>query len=52
MTCPGEHVADFRAVVQRKIDGALPATFNMIRTVAGLFLPVRCFVIQGLTVGS
>ena len=52
MTYPGEHVADFRAVVQRKIDGALPATFNMIRTVAGLSLPVRCFVMQGISVGS
>ena len=52
MAHPGEHVADFRAVVQRKIDGALPVTFNMIRTVAGFALPVRCTILQGLSVGS
>ena len=52
MVHPGEHVVDFRAVVQRKIDGALPATFNMIRTVTGISLPIRCTIVQGLGIGS
>ena len=52
MMHPGEHVADFRALVQRNINGALPVTLNMTRTIAGFSLPLRCLNINGLSVGS
>ena len=52
MMHPGEHVADFRALVQRNINGALPVTLNMIRTISGLSLSVRCQTINGFYAGS
>ena len=36
----------------REISGSLPATIDIIRTVAGLALPVRCTIVQGFSVGS
>jgi hypothetical protein len=36
----------------KPINGKLPATVNMIRTVAGLALPVTCYFVQGIYIGS
>ena len=35
-----------------RIQGKLPTTVDIIRTVAGLALPVRCTIVQGFAVGS
>ncbi len=34
------------------IQGRLPVTVDIIRSVAGLALPVRCTIVQGIYVGS
>jgi hypothetical protein len=36
----------------RAVSGKLPTSLNIIRAVAGLSLPVRCTVVQGVSVGS
>ena len=36
----------------KRLSGRLPVSLDVIRTVAGLTLPVRCVVVQGFSVGS
>ena len=52
MQHPGEHEVNFRGLLEQNIDGALPVTFNIIRSVAGLALPMRCNIVQNLSIGS
>ena len=52
MMHPGEHEVNFRALLQKNIDGALPATFNIIRSISGIALPIRCYMSQNSYIGS
>lgn len=41
-----------RAESSRAIDGPLKGSLNIVRTVAGITLPIRCYLVQGVYVGS
>jgi hypothetical protein len=49
---PGEITVDYEVTVLQNIEGRLPVTVDIIRTVAGLSLPVRCTNFQGIYFGS
>ena len=49
---PGTETIDFRALAFERIQGRLPIQFDIVRTVAGLALPIRCTIAQGIPLGS
>ena len=49
---PGLATVSFKASSLRQLSGRLPTTINLSRTVAGLSLPVRCTIVQGIYFGS
>ena len=49
---PGTPTVSYKAENIKPISGSLPATINIIRTVSGLSLPVRCFQYEGANIGS
>jgi hypothetical protein len=49
---PGTETFVLEALSLERIVGRLPVTIDMIRTVAGLALPVRCSIIYGIYYGS
>lgn len=42
----------FKAELKRPIDGAVQSTVTIVRTVSGLNIPIRCFLVNGESVGS
>ena len=49
---PGISTVSYEASLIRPISGRFPTTFNVIRTVSGLALPIRCTIVQGFNFGS
>ena len=49
---PSLSVVDMKLGSLKRLSGRLPVSLDVIRTVAGLTLPVRCVVVQGFSVGS
>ncbi len=49
---PGIETLDFKASILQHLRGRLPTTVDVIRSVLGLALPIRCLYIQGIPVGS
>ena len=49
---PGVATFSYETSFLRPVSGRLPTTFNIIRTVAGLSLPVRCTIGFGFYFGS
>ena len=50
---PGTATVFYEAESLRQISGRLPATFNIIRTIGGLSLPVGCIALDdGANIGS
>ena len=49
---PGTITVDTKAEILKAITGKIPASLNIIRTVSGLALPVRCTIVQGFSMGS
>ena len=49
---PGTATVFYEAENIRPISGRLSATFNIIRTVSGIALPIRCYQYQGANIGS
>jgi len=49
---PGTATLNFRAKFKRRIGGALKTDLNIIRTVSGLKIPIRCYLAAGIFVGS
>lgn len=46
------NIAEGSAYTVRPISGKLPTNVDVLRTIAGLTLPIRCLVVQGVNVGS
>jgi hypothetical protein len=49
---PGDMTLSVKASSKRLVQGDVKTDMNIIRTVVGLALPVRCTIVQGLSVGS
>lgn len=49
---PGNATLVFDAFFKRSLSGPLATKLNIIRTVAGLALPIRCYLALGVYVGS
>ena len=49
---PGVATCSYETSFLRQISGRLPTTISIIRTVAGFALPVRCTIVQGVSIGS
>ncbi|CAF1180594.1 unnamed protein product [Didymodactylos carnosus] len=52
VTSPGNAVITFKAHTTRPIKGVLRTKLDIMRTVSGIPLPVRCYIVDGKEVGS
>ena len=52
ITHPGTITVDTKAEILKAITGKIPGSLNIIRTIAGLALPIRCTLWQGFSMGS
>lgn len=49
---PGEATLNFRMNLKRALNGKLKTTLNIVRSVSGVALPIRCYLAAGVYVGS
>lgn len=49
---PGLHYGKIQLSSTRGINGIVKSDFSIIRTIAGLALPVRCYIVDNTYVGS
>jgi hypothetical protein len=49
---PGNHTLKIKATTTREISGPLKTTLAVNRFVAGLNLPIRCYLVGGISTGS
>ena len=49
---PGPGTVSFSVAATQKIQGVIKADVNILRTVKGIKLPVRCYQVNGENVGS
>ena len=49
---PGAGKISFSIAATENIKGVIKADVNIVRTVSGIKLPVRCYIVQGENVGS
>ena len=49
---PGEATLNFRMNLKRALNGKLKTTLNIVRSVSGVALPIRCYIASGVYVGS
>ena len=49
---PGTGYLNLKMLLKRDVGGNLKTTINIIRTVSGIALPIRCYIAAGIEVGS
>lgn len=49
---PGRSFLDLKINLKRDIVGKLKTSFNIVRKVSGVNLPIRCYIANGVYVGS
>lgn len=52
MVFPDPVMWKFKALLKRPIDGPIKSDVTIVRTVVGLSLPIRCYLVNGDYVGS
>ena len=49
---PGTGYLNLKMLLKRDVGGNLKTTINIIRTVSGIALPIRCYIASGIEVRS